>query len=69
MFSPKIEIINHFDKLIQQIDIECEIRLEQYKEYQVLGELLFLQIQNRDIEKDYRTKLDYGQIRQKKSTT
>ena len=37
--SPKVEIINHFDNLIHRIDIDIEQCMENYKEYQVLGEL------------------------------
>ena len=29
-FSPKIEIINHFDKLIHKVDIDIEDVLEKY---------------------------------------
>ena len=62
MFSPKIEIINHFDNLIQQIDIECEVCLEKNKE-QVLGELHSQRVGNRvgkrNILNDFRFRLDY----------
>ena len=37
--SPKIEIINHFDNLIQRVDIDIEESLEKYNENQVLGDL------------------------------
>ena len=37
--SPKIEIINHFDNLIQRIDIDIEECLEKYNEEQVIGDL------------------------------
>ena len=39
ILSPKIEIINHFDKLINQVDIDIEKCLERYKEEQVLSQL------------------------------
>ena len=39
-FSPKIEIINHFDNLINAIDIDIDICLDKYTDEQVLGELL-----------------------------
>ena len=39
MFSPKIEIINYFDELINQVDIEVEEALRNFKENQVLGDL------------------------------
>jgi hypothetical protein len=35
-FSPKIEIINHFDIMINQVDIEIEESLVKYKEEQLL---------------------------------
>ena len=38
-FSPKIEIINHFDKLINRIDIDIEDSLEKYDDKRILGEL------------------------------
>ena len=37
--SPKIEIINYFDNLINQVDIEIEKCLEKYNNEQVLGEV------------------------------
>ena len=37
-FSPKVEIINHFDNLINRVDIEIEKCLENYKEDQLLCE-------------------------------
>ena len=37
--SPKIEIINHFDNLIQQVDIDIEESLEKYNEEQILRDL------------------------------
>ena len=38
-FSPKLEIINHFDDLIQQIDIEMETVLSFFNENHVFGDL------------------------------
>ena len=46
-FSPKIEIINHFDDLIQRVDIDIEESLERYNENQVLGELDLFKIEER----------------------
>ena len=50
-FSPKIEIINHFDNLINRVDIDIDICLEKYNNKQILGELLksskYLSIQER----------------------
>ena len=37
-FSPKIEIINHFDSMINQVDIEIEESLVKYKEEQLLDD-------------------------------
>ena len=39
-FNPKIEIINHFDSLINRVDIDIDICLEKYKDEHVIGELL-----------------------------
>ena len=39
-FSPKTEIINHFDKLINKVDIGFELCLERCNENQLLGEIL-----------------------------
>ena len=52
--SPKIEIINHFDELIKRVDIDIELSLENYKNEQILGELL-LSSENdrRNYEKEY----------------
>jgi hypothetical protein len=40
MFSPKIEIINHFDNLINGIDIDIDSSLEKYNDQQLLSEQL-----------------------------
>ena len=37
--SQKIEIINHFDKLIHQVDIDIEESLKKYKEERLIGDL------------------------------
>ena len=39
-FSPKIEIINHFDNLINRVDIDVEDCLEKYNDQQYLGQIL-----------------------------
>ena len=39
-FSPKIEIINHFDKLINKVDIDIDECLENYNDQQLLSDLL-----------------------------
>ena len=38
-FSPKIEIINHFDNLINRVDIDIDSSLEKYNS-ELLGEIL-----------------------------
>ena len=40
MFSPKIEIINHFENLINGIDIDIDSSLEKYNDQQLLSDLL-----------------------------
>ena len=37
-FSPKIEIINHFDKLINKGDIDIELSLEKYNEQEIFSQ-------------------------------
>lgn len=39
-FSPKTEIINHFDNLINKVDIGFELCLERCNQKQVLGEII-----------------------------
>ena len=39
-FSPKIEIINHFDNLINKVDIDIDSNLEKYNDEKVIGELI-----------------------------
>ena len=46
-FSPKIEIINHFDELINRVDIEFEECLEKYNEQHVLDDLECFEKENR----------------------
>ena len=38
-FSPKIEIINHFDNLINRVDIDIDECIEKYNQEQTIGEL------------------------------
>ena len=47
MLSPKIEIINHFDELINRVDIDMDECLKNYKEDQVIGDLQFFEIEKR----------------------
>ena len=46
-FCPKIEIINHFDKLINKIDIDTDICIENCNKEQTLRELLISSETNR----------------------
>ena len=46
-FSPKIEIINHFDNLINRVDIDIDICLDKYNDEKSLGELLINSENNR----------------------
>jgi hypothetical protein len=52
-FSPKIELINHFDNLIQQIDIDIDDCLSKYNDDQVMSEIGFLQVKNRPLTSKY----------------
>ena len=45
-FSPKIEIINHFDNLINRVDIDVDISLEKFND-EVLSQLLTSSENNR----------------------
>ena len=38
--SPKIEIINHFDNLINRIDIDIDSSIEKYNDQKLLGEIV-----------------------------
>ena len=40
IFSPKKEIISHFDELIHQVDIKIEESLQKYNENQLLGDIV-----------------------------
>ena len=46
-FSPKIEIINHFDNLINRIDIDIDSSIEKYNDKQLLSEILLNSEKNR----------------------
>ena len=53
MISPKIEIINHFDELINRLDIEFDESLQNYKNEDVLSDLRCIKIGNSDGVKCY----------------
>ena len=59
-FSPKIEIINHFDNLINRVDIDIDICLEKYDDEISLGELLISSEYNR---KNFRDRFDSFMIK------
>ena len=48
VFSPKLEIINHFDELINRVDIDIENALEIYTEKQVLGDIECFEVKKRN---------------------
>ena len=48
-FSPKIEIINYFDSLINRVDIDIEECIQNYNEEQILSQLPCIEIQNRKL--------------------
>ena len=57
--SPKIEIINYFDNLINRIDIEIDETIEKHKEDQVLGNLKCFPIEQRYIKDNSGMDLKY----------
>ena len=46
-FIPKIEIINHFDNLINRIDIDIDSSIEKYNDQQLISEILKSSEKNR----------------------
>ena len=51
MFSSKLEIISHFDNLIQRVDIDIEECLKKYNQkVQVLGDLSYFKTQERNFQ-------------------
>ena len=52
--SPKIEIINHFDNLINRVDIDIELSLEKYQNEQILSVILLSsETDRKKYEKEY----------------
>ena len=49
MLSPKKEIIDHFDSLINRVDIDIDECIEKLNQEQVLSELHFFKIGDRDV--------------------
>ena len=58
-FSPKIEIINHFDNLINRVDIDIDHSLETYNDANVLGELVTSTENNR---RSFTNEYDYFDV-------
>ena len=59
--SPKIEIINHFDNLINNVDIDIELSLEKYNQQDILLSELLLTSQTSRSEKAFTiTLLDFA---------
>ena len=52
-FSPKIEIINHFDDLINRVDIDIDSSLEKFNDQQLLNELLTSSKYDRSLSNSY----------------
>ena len=48
-FSPKKEIIDHFDSLINRVDIDIDESLEKYNQEQVLSELNCFDVRKRNV--------------------
>ena len=49
LISPKIEIINHFDRLINRVDIDIEESLEKYNKEQALSQLNCFDMEKRNV--------------------
>ena len=68
ILSPKIEIINHFDNLIHQIDIDIEESIKKYKENKFLGELNIFTVEKRDSRKYYLVNIAYFDLNESSQT-
>ena len=60
MLYPAIEITNHFDNLINRIDIDIEQSIKNYKEDQILGELECFSAKNRDLHDYFDFKFEFS---------
>jgi hypothetical protein len=58
-YSPKIELIDHFDNMINMVDIDIELCLEKFNDSQHLGELL---ISSADERKNFRNEKNYFNV-------
>ena len=52
MFSPKIEIINHFDELFNRLNNEIDECLEKYKKNELLDQKISCKFRNRELRSD-----------------
>ena len=59
-FSPKVEIINHFDNLVNRVDIDIEHCLEKLNDKKVIGELIKSSEEDR---KKFRNENDYFYVK------
>ena len=59
IFSPKVELINHFDDLINRVDIDIESALETNSGSQALRDLECIKIEKRNVGSDSKYKLDF----------
>ena len=66
--NPIIEIVNHFDGLINRIDIDIEQSIEKYKEEQSLGELKCFPLENRNPLEFYFYKIIYYDLNESSQT-
>ena len=57
--SPKIVVINHFDNLINRVDIDIEECIRKYNEEKILGELNCFPIQHRNPLRYYSFEIGY----------
>ena len=64
-FSPKIELIKHFDELICQIDIDTEESLARYED-ELLDEIIHSRGENRKLGTDYRFEIRFIDSKQEK---
>ena len=69
VFSPKLEIINHFDELINRVDIDIESALEEYSENQVLADLECFEVKKRNRKLANNTKYKFVFLKPYKSSS
>lgn len=69
VFSPKFEIINHFDELINRVDIDIESALEIYNENKVLADLECWEVKKRKRKLEINSKYKFVFSKPYKSST